>query len=286
MGGRLAVLVLMLIAAVPADAWALAGGATGSGGGGGGGGFSGGGGGGGYYGGSSGSGSGGKGSWIAAVAIVGGVILFMVLIQMLARRRSRPGRSRPGFQGTRKREREARVRAQRAEGTAKAAHADDGYWDPNELIARVREVFFPVQSSWSGRDVSPSRPYVSDALYKRHELQLEGLERQNRVNRIEDLALDEVYIVRVVNVTDDGQDRFVAFLECRARDWMEDTRTGEMVNGNKLAQTTFQQYWSFVRDPQRGWVLDEIQQAEEGDYHIEAKDIDTDDGSPRPAARA
>jgi Tim44-like domain len=280
MGSRLALLVLILVAAVPADAWALAGGATGSGGGGGGG-FSGGGGGGGYYGGSSGSGGGGKGSWIAAIAIVGGVILFMVLVQMLARRRNRPG-----FQGTAKREREARVRAERAEGTAKAAHADDGYWDPKELIARVREVFFPVQSSWSLRDVSPSRPYVSDALYKRHELQLEGLERQHRVNRIEDLALDEVYIVRVVNVTDDGQDRFVAFLECRARDWMEDTRTGEMVNGNKLAQTTFQQYWSFVRDPQRGWVLDEIQQGEEGDYHMQAKDIDTDDGAARPAARA
>src|SRR4051794_349845 len=73
MGGRLAVLVLALLAALPADAWALAGGATGSGGGGGGGGFSGGGGGGGYYGGSSGSGSGGKGSWIGAIAIVGGV---------------------------------------------------------------------------------------------------------------------------------------------------------------------------------------------------------------------
>jgi hypothetical protein len=278
MGGRLAVLVLVLLAAVPADAWALAGGATGSGGGGGGG-FSGGGG--GYSGGGYSSGSGGKGSWIAAVAIVGGVILFTVLIQMLARRGNRPG-----FQGTRKRERQARGRARRAEGTAKAAQADDGHWEPEELKARVREAFFPVQSSWSQRDVSPSRPYVSDALYKRHELQLEGLERQHRVNRIADLSLDEVDIVRVVNVTDDGKDRFVAFIQCRARDWMEDTETGEHVNGNKHAQTTFQQYWSFVRDPQHGWVLDEIQQAEEGDYHMQKQDIDHDDGPVRPAARA
>jgi hypothetical protein len=276
MGGRLAVLVLMLIAAVPGDAWALAGGATGSGGGGGGGGFSGGG---GYSGGSSGSG-GGKGSWVAAVAIAAGVILIMTLISLLTRGR------RPGFQGTRKRGRQAQRRAKRAGGTAKAAQADDGYWDPDELRARVREAFFPVQSSWSQRDVSPSRPFVSDALYKRHELQLEGLERQHRVNRIEDLALDEVDIVRVVNVTDDGKDRFVAFIQCRARDWMEDPETGELYNGNKRAQTTFQQYWSFVRDPERGWVLDEIQQGEEGDYHMKAKDIDTDDGPVRPAARA
>ena len=56
MGGRILVIALALLAAVPAPAWALAGGATGSGGGGGGGGFSGGGGG-GFSGGCSGGGS-------------------------------------------------------------------------------------------------------------------------------------------------------------------------------------------------------------------------------------
>jgi Tim44-like domain len=275
-----AAVVLTVLAAAPGSAFALAGGATGSGGGGGGG-FSGGGGG-GYYGGSGGSGSGHGGSTIAAIAIVGGVFLFFVLLQLWLKRRNK----KPGFQGTRKREREARVRAQRAEDVAKAASADDGYWDPAELKKRVNEAFYPIQSSWSKRDVSPSRPYVSDALYKRHELQLEGLEKQNRVNRIEDCVLDEVDIVRVVNVTDDGQDRFVAFLQCRARDWMEDTGTGKVVNGNPQAQTTFQQYWSFTRDPERGWVLDEIQQGEEGDYQMKARDIDTDDGPAQPAARA
>jgi hypothetical protein len=276
MGRRIGILIIAVLAATPANAWALAGGATGSGGGGGGG-FSGGGG--GYYGGGSGSGHG--GSTIAAIAIVGGVFLFFVLLQLWLQRRKKPG-----FQGTQRRGHAARQRAKRAEDVAKAANADDGYWDPAELKKHVGEAFYPIQSSWSKRDVSPSRPYVSDALYKRHQLQLEGLEKQNRVNRIEDLMLDEVDIVRVVNVTDDGQDRFVAFLQCRARDWMEDTRTGKVVNGNPEAQTTFQQYWSFTRDPERGWVLDEIQQGEEGDYQMKARDIDTDDGPTRPAARA
>ena len=282
MGGRIFVIVLALLAAVPAPAWALAGGATGSGGGGGGGGFSGGGG--GVYSGGGSSSSGGSGSTVAAIAITVGVVLFFVLMSLFVSRRSRG--QKPGFQGTRKASREARARAVKAEDVAKAAQADDGYWDPIELKQRVREVFFPVQATWSERDVSGSRPYVSDALYTRHQLQLEGLERQHRVNRIADLHLDDIDIVRVVNVTDDGKDRFVAFIQCRARDWMEDTRTGELVNGNKRAATTFQQYWSFVRDPERGWVLDEIQQEEEGGYHLQERDIDTDDGPARPAARA
>ncbi len=67
---------------------------------------------------------------------------------------------------------------------------------------------------------------------------------------------------------------------------MEDAETGKVVNGNPNAQTTFQQYWSFSRDPHRGWVLDEIQQGEEGDYHMRTRDIDTDDGPSQPAARA
>ena len=35
-----------------------------------------------------------------------------------------------------------------------------------------------------------------------------------------------------------------------------------------------------------GCGYNRIQQADEGDYHMKAKDIDSDDGSPRPAARA
>jgi hypothetical protein len=279
MGGRIAVLVLTLLAAVPAPAFGLAGGATGSGGGGGGG-FSGGGGGGGFYGGGGGSGNG-KGSTVVALLIVAGVVVLVLLLQILARRGKRPG-----FQGSKRTERHAEKRAHTAEDAARAASADDDMWNPDKLHRRVREVFFPVQQSWSKRDVSGSRPYVSEKLYKRHEMQLEGLERQHRVNRIEDLDLDEVEIVRVVNVSDDSKDRFVAFLQCRACDWMEDADTGRIVNGNKQAQTTFQQFWTFVRDPENGWVLDEIQQSEEGGYHLEEADIDSDDGSARPTAPA
>jgi hypothetical protein len=279
MGGRIAVLVLALLAAMPTSAWALAGGATGSGGGGGGG-FSGGGGSSGFTG-SDGSSSGKPGSTLLAVGIVVGVIVLTVLLVLLFSRKNRPG-----FQGSKSGAKRARKRAQKAEKVARSAQADDGYWDPDELKARVREVFFPVQESWSKRDVSESKPYVTDALYKRHAMQLDGLEKQHRVNRIEDLQLDEVDIVRVVNVTADDKDKFVAFIQCRARDWMESTKTRHVVNGNPQAQTTFQQYWTFVRSPHGTWVLSEIQQAEEGAYHVKAGDIDRDTGPPNPAARA
>ena len=73
---------------------------------------------------------------------------------------------------------------------------------------------------------------MSAALLERHRLQIEGYEAQHRINRIEDLSLDEVEIIRIHNVADDRRDRFVAYIRCKARDWMEDTRTGAMVNGS------------------------------------------------------
>jgi hypothetical protein len=257
---------LALAGALPAAALGLAGGATGSGGGGGGGSS---GGGGGFSGGGGSGGGEWSGPWWA------GVLIFLgpwVLIGAIFVVTARLGRG-PQLRITR--------RAKEASGVAEAADLGDGYWHPQALKARVREAFFPIQESWERRDVTASRPFVSDPLYERHRLQLEGLEAQHRVNRIQDLTLHEVEIVRVHNVSDDGEDRFVAYIKCSARDWMEDTQTGAFVNGNKTSATTFEQLWSFARHPEHGWVLDEIQQASEGGYHLTAKLVNADEGPVR-----
>jgi hypothetical protein len=258
-------LTLLAFLVLTAPAYGLAGGATGSGGGGGGGGGSSGG------GGSYGGGSGGSGDWglaetiifVGFMLVVFGIPLVWGLIDKTRRHWYRDRILR---------------RARKVESAAGAAHLDDGYWDPTELKKRVRQAFFPIQGSWEKRSVEDSRPYVSQALFERHRLQLEGYEKQNRVNRIADLRLNEVQIVRIYNVTDDGEDRFVAYIQCSARDWMEDTKTGAMINGNKTSATQFEQYWSFVRHPEHGWVLDEIQQGEEAEYHLKAPIVNQDEG--------
>jgi len=260
--------------AVAEAAWALAGGATGGGGGGGGGSS---GGGGGFSGGGYGSGGGGGDlPWWGVVLILLAVVGPWILIALVGSWR----------RATKKFVRQRILRrGDEVERTAGAANLDDGYWNPDELKARVREAFFPIQLSWENRDVGDSRPYVSDALYERHRLQLDGLEKQNRVNRIQDLKLKDVELVRIHNVTDDGEDTFVAYITCSARDWVEDVRTQSVVNGNKLTATEFEQYWSFVRHPEHGWVLDEIQQGSEGEYHLKAKLVSEDEG-PRIDERA
>jgi Tim44-like domain len=248
----------------PTAAFGLAGGATGGGGGGGGGGG---------YSGGGGSGSGGSSCSGSECAIGFGIIALLILGFFVAT-----------WLGALYIRARRRARVARAEGHARQADGGDGYWDPRKLEERVRECFFPIQNSWEDRDVAGSRPYVSDPLYERHRLQLDGLEQQNRRNRIQDLELKDIRLVRVHNITDDGQDRFVAYIACSARDWVEDTNTGELVNGSRVV-TDFEQYWSFSRHPEHGWVLDEIQQAEEGKYHEKADFVNADQGPLAEPAR-
>ena len=159
---------------------------------------------------------------------------------------------------------------------AEIAALADPTWDPAALRARVVETFYPIQRTWAQNDAPGSDPYVSDALLERHRLQLEGYEKQGRINRIEDLVLDEVEIIRVHNVTEDHLDHFVAYLEFKSRDWMEDAETGKVVNGVKQELSVFRQFWTYARDPDEGWVLDEIQQESEGDYHLKADAVNVD----------
>jgi len=261
-------LVLLICLAVPVAAHALAGGATG--GGGGGGGFSGGGGGGGggYH--SYGGGSGGSGG-------IAGLIVFGIIVAVFA-----AAWAVPAWRGFVKRmwREKLRRRGKKVADAATVANVEDGYWDPKDLAKRVRVCFPPIQKSWEERRIEDSRPYVSDALYERHHMQLEGLEKQGRVNRISNPQLHDVEIVRIYNVADDGEDRFVAYIACSARDWVEDIKTGEVVNGNKQTRSQFEQYWSFSRHPGYGWVLDEIQQRSEGDYHLKADLVNEDTEAP------
>jgi hypothetical protein len=253
---------------VPATALALAGGSTGGGGGGG----SSGGGGGGFS--SGGDFSSGGGSSNCTGDCSGGPLVWVIVAAVLALVFAIPYWLKRGAKKSARAKEEKGRAMWRA---ADAANAGDGYWNVHQLKTRVRECFFPIQESWEKRDVTASRPFVSDALYERHKLQLDGLEKQGRVNRISDLTLDDITIVTFYNVTDDSEDRFVVKIQGSARDWMQDIDSHELLNGS-LDISPFEQYWSFARHPQYGWVLDEIQQATEGAYHEQRAIVNQDEG--------
>lgn len=293
----LAVSAFLLV--VPTAAFARFGGGTGRfGGGGGGGGFRGGGGGGG--GGFGGGGyPGGRDFGGGGLSFFGGgflsllILAFVLLVVFLLARsalrgyRSPRASGGPGVPSAYEHEAqswgtpspETRRELRRAKETrrqAALADADDGYWDPGVLEARTRECFAAVQQAWRERQPEAAKPYVSDELLRRIELQLRGMEQQERWNKLEDVRVEAIHLVRVYNVTDDSQDRFVVHLRGAARDWLEDG-AGGLVGGSSELQS-FTEYWTFARHPERGWVVDEVQQEAEGDYHLAAANVNEDEG--------
>ncbi len=175
----------------PVDAWARPGGGGsyrgGGGGGGGGGGSRGGGGGyrsgssssgGIYYGGSSGSSDGGE-IVLIVMAIVIGLIVFSLV---------RRGRT-AAFRDTRQaiwQAQQAATAPLRQAATLDALRTRDPNLTENDLFRRVHEMSRILRDAWCNGDMRPARPFVSDGVYSRFQVQLAMMRQENRRNVMAD----------------------------------------------------------------------------------------------------
>jgi hypothetical protein len=101
-------------------------------------------------------------------------------------------------------------------------------------------------------------PYVSrDHLYRAREA-ADALDRDFQVNRIEDLDLRDVAVLRPSD-DDSPAEPVCAYVAFRARDWIEDVRTGEVLDGDAGAPQAFTERWTFVSEGRRGWVIDQVE---------------------------
>ena len=127
-----------------------------------------------------------------------------------------------------------------------------------ELHARVVESFEPVLHAWSNRDAESMRPYVSDAYLDRTYEALEELENDFQINSIEDLDLKDV-AVRRPSGDGSGGEPIEAYLAFLARDWIEDLRNGEVLDGDSSEVRAFLERWTFVREGRRRWVIERVE---------------------------
>ena len=125
-----------------------------------------------------------------------------------------------------------------------------------DLHGRVVESFEPVLHAWSNRDSDEMRPFVSDAYLDRTLDALEELENDFQINSIEELDLKDVAVRRPSGEETEPVEAYLAFL---ARDWIEDLRTGEVIDGDSSDVRAFLERWTFVREGRRGWVIDRVE---------------------------
>ncbi len=176
---------------VPVDAWARPGGGGSyrGGGGGGGGGYRGGGGGsrsgssssGGIYygGGSSGGGADGGVIIVLVMVVVGGLIIYSLM------RRGQTSAYRDTRQAIWQAQ-QAATAPMRQAASLDALRTRDPNLTESDLFRRVTEMSRILREAWCAGDMRPARPFVSDGVYSRFQVQLAMMRQENRRNLMSD----------------------------------------------------------------------------------------------------
>ena len=107
----------------------------------------------------------------------------------------------------------------------------DPSFDQSAFEERWSNVYIQMQQCWQNKDISPLRPYFTDAYYAQAESQLRALTNSGKTNYVEHPT--------VLGVTSrgfyqrDGMDHIVILIRSRIIDYVVDDKTSEVVSGRK-----------------------------------------------------
>jgi Tim44-like domain len=132
-------------------------------------------------------------------------------------------------------------------------------WDPAGLRGRIVECVQALQPAWSNRDLEAISPYVSDELYAQCADNFDLLDERFQVDRIDGVRLETAAPETMAFGENGAADCFVARVVFIARVWLEDLRTGQVLEGDRHSARRFTQRWAFVRES-GGWVVDAVEQ--------------------------
>ena len=159
----------------------------------------------------------------------------------------------------------------------------DHLWDPQVIEHQIQAAFFKVQAAWQERDPSMAADFMSDSLLKDHRRKTENMKKRGLINVLEDLKLLKTKVVQVSDYEDTNKDSFWAYIEGEATDYVIFDKKyldgPETSDGDDIALTdclwgrddepqigerpdssdAFTELWKFIRDPQKGWIVDMIE---------------------------
>ena len=186
-----------------------------------------------YYGGTGGdSDSGGS-------SILGGIILFAIIILVIyMSRRKKGGSNAPVMPG-----------AQATDPSTLRSMNEYLSVDPQFSEAAFREklgnMYVQFQNAWQDKDLTPLRPYLTDAFYNKCDRQLDAYRQNRQTNRIDRPSVLGVELVGWKQEAD--TDVVVARLRTRIVDYVVDDATGNVVRGSNTAEKFMEYEWDLVR---------------------------------------
>lgn len=121
---------------------------------------------------------------------------------------------------------------------------DPGF-DHAAFTEKLANLYVQMQDTWQNKNISPVRPYLTDALYSQMERQLDAIRRQGYTNYIERIAvlgvLPRGYYQR------GNDDHIVVELRTRIVDYTKDDATGKLISGDPQKERFMTYEWDLVR---------------------------------------
>ncbi|NRD63665.1 TIM44-like domain-containing protein [Corallococcus exiguus] len=151
-------------------------------------------------------------------------------------------------------QREAEVRTEVSgrdvQGWVNALKLKDPSFQLEPTLEKVRWLFIELQKSWFRRDMTPVRPFLSDATWQRFNVQLGLMQAQGVRDALADMKVLDVQLIGL------HQTPWYDSIHVRVRASIRDTDVPAnqtdaqaMAAASKVAPETFTEVWTFVRKP-------------------------------------
>ena len=121
----------------------------------------------------------------------------------------------------------------------------DPNFDPAELTQKLSNWYVQMQNQWTAGDMTPLRPFFTDALYAQFDRQLDSMKQQNLVNYVERISVLGVDLRGFRQRG--GEDHIIAEIRTRIVDYTVNKKTGEVVSGSRTQEKFMTYEWDLTR---------------------------------------
>jgi uncharacterized tellurite resistance protein B-like protein len=147
-------------------------------------------------------------------------------------------------------EQRTQVSSQEVQSWVETLKNKDPQFELEAVLGKVRKLFPALQEAWFKRELTPIRPFLSDATYQRFNVQLQLMAAQGVRDAIADVRLLGLQLIGL------EQNAWFDSIHLRVRAEMRDTdvparATDEqaLAAARKVAREAFTEVWTFVRKP-------------------------------------
>ena len=121
----------------------------------------------------------------------------------------------------------------------------DPSFSPSEFKEKLSNLYVRFQNQWQAMDLTPLRPYMTDAFFSQMDRQLDNYRRSFQTNCVERIAVLSTELLGWKQ--ESGFDVMVARLNTRIVDYVRDDRTGAIVRGSNIKEKFMTYEWTLVR---------------------------------------